>query len=220
MLDFLKRHPGKLVLGLIALAVAGVLAWIFRDRFDADRWIEYGNHLPIPVLIAAFLLLPLAGVPLTVFLVLAGMRFGVVNGMLVTTACIFFHNAAAYKLTHSTFRRRLRAWLESRGRAIPPIREDRRILYTGLFAAVSGPPYALKLYLSALADIPFKIYLWVGAPVYAIFSLIPVAAGAAATEIKPVWIIVVVAAALVLTVVVRRLMRRFESRVLGEGEEP
>ncbi|GAA5482961.1 hypothetical protein [Haloferula sargassicola] len=213
MLRFLKQHPGKAATALVILIAAAALLWAFRDRLDADRWIDFGNTLPIPVLILAFLVLPLLGVPITIFLVLAGMRFGVVNGMLISTACIFFHNVAAYKLTHGIFRRRLRAWLESRGRSIPPIRKERQVLYTGLFAAVSGPPYAFKLYLSALADIPFRVYLWVGAPIYAVFSLIPVATGAAASSIKPVWIVAVLAGAFLLTLGLRWAVNRFQRRV-------
>lgn len=213
MFRFIRRHPGKFAALVTALAAAGLLLWRFRDRLDADRWIAYGDRLPLPVLLVAFLLLPLAGVPISIFLVLAGMRFGLGMGMAVSTLCIFFHNMVAYKITHGTFRRRLRNWLEHRGRSIPPIREERRALYTGIFAAVSGPPYALKLYLLALTDVPFRIYLWVGATTYSAFSLIPVAAGAVASEVKPVWILALVAGAALLSYGVHWIVGRLGARV-------
>lgn len=216
----LQRHPGKFVAALTVVVAASVLIWAFHDDLDAKRWIDYGNTLPIPVLLAAFLVLPVLGAPISVFLILAGMRFGVVNGMFVSTLCIFFHNAVAYKITHSTFRRPLLRWLERRGRKIPPIKKERQALYTGIFAAVHGPPYVLKIYLLALADIPFRIYLWVGATVYSVFALLPVAAGATATRIEPAWLVALVVGVGVLTCGIQWLARRIEARVAERSDDP
>ena len=74
MFRIIRRHPGKVAALVTALAAAGLLLWRFHDRLDADRWIAYGDHLPLPVLLVAFLVLPLAGVPVSIFLVLAGMQ--------------------------------------------------------------------------------------------------------------------------------------------------
>lgn len=46
----------------------------------------------------------------------------------------------------------------------------------------------MKLYLLALTNIPFRIYLGVGPPVYILFCLIPVGAGSSVRTLNPVWI--------------------------------
>ncbi len=111
---------------------------------------------------------------------------------------MFFHNAAAFWATHSWFRDRLRRRIERYEYRIPSIDAKHQAWFTALFAAIHGPPYAAKLYLLALTDVSFRIYLWVGAPIYIIFSVIPVGAGSAATnfDAKLVYLLVGVSVAL------------------------
>ena len=44
----------------------------------------------------------------------------------------------------------------------------------------------MKLYLLALTNIPFRIYLGVGPPVYIHFCLIPVGAGSSVRTLNPI----------------------------------
>lgn len=170
---------------LIAIAVLGVLAWIFRDDLDRESLIALGKRLPIPVFVIAFLLTPVFGFPISILLFLAGLRLGFPWGMALATGGMFVHSIVAYFVTHGWFRDRLRARLERAGYGIPPIDRKHQAWFTALFAAFHGPPYAIKLYLLALTDVSFRIYLWVGTPVYILFALLPVGAGSAVTDLNP-----------------------------------
>lgn len=170
---------------LIAIAILGVLAWIFRDDLDRESLIALGKRLPIPVFVIAFLLTPVLGFPISILLFLAGLRLGFSWGMALATGGMFVHSIVAYFVTHGWFRDRLRARLERAGYGIPPIDRRHQAWFTALFAAFHGPPYAIKLYLLALTDVSFRIYLWVGTPVYILFALLPVGAGSAVTDLNP-----------------------------------
>lgn len=209
LLEELRRHPWKIAIVLVGVAAG---AWYFhthRENLSREAIIEFGRGLPAVWLIVLFLFLPLLGFPISIFLVLVGIRFGFAGGMAISAVVVFFHNLAAYRLAHGLFRLRVRHFMERVGYAIPPIRKEHRAWFTALFAAVHGPPYAVKLYLLALTDIPFRIYFWVGAPIYAAFCMIPVAAGSAVAELNTIWISVIVAVLVILPLAGYWLRRRF-----------
>lgn len=186
--ESLKRHRGKIAMTAGVIALAGWYAFAHRDDLNRESLAAYGKGLPVGWFVAAFLVLPLAGFPLSIFLLLAGVRFGLGGGMAVSAGGILFHHVAAYRLAHGLFRDRLRRRLENAGRAVPSIKPGHQAWLTALFAALHGPPYIAKLYLWALTDVPFRIYLWVGAPVYILFCLVPVGAGSAVMNWNPAWI--------------------------------
>lgn len=183
----------KILAGLVVAALIGWLIYAHRESLTKEEIIAYGKGLPAALFIAAFLILPLIGFPLSILLVLAGIRFGLGWGMALTTLCIFFHHAAAYWISHSYLNERLRRFAERRGHKVPAVERGNQVWFTILFASVHGPPYALKLYLLALTDIPFRIYCYIGATVYILFSLIPVGAAAAAVHVDVTWIYIGVA---------------------------
>lgn len=205
----LRRHPWKTAIALLAVAAAAWFLHAHRGGLTREAILAYGKGLPVGWFFAAFLVLPVAGFPVSVFLVLAGIRFGLGGGMAVAAGGMLFHHFAVYRLTHGLFRDRLRQRLERAGYAIPPIKTRNRVWFTALFAAIHGPPYTAKLYLLALTDIPFRIYFWVGAPVYIFFCLIPVGAGSAVMEFDAKWIYILVGVSVALLLAGYWLRRRF-----------
>jgi len=184
LVNRIRQHK-KLAVTAVLLAVLGVVLWCYRDRLDRESIVAFAEGLPVSVYLAALLLLPVVGFPITPLLAAAGIQFGFAGGMALATGAVFFHHFVAFRLTHGWFRERLRNRLARAGHAIPAIDPKHQGWFTGLFAAIHGPPYAVKLYLLALTDVPFRIYLWIGAPVYAFFCVIPVGAGSAVNTFKP-----------------------------------
>ncbi len=203
----LVRYRWQIAVTLLLAAAAAWYYFTHEEDFTRENLVAYGRGLPALWFVAVFLLLPVVGGPLTIFLVLAGVRFGFPGGMGVSAGVVFFHHFVAYRLTHGYFREPVKKWLHRRHRKIPSIPAKHRIWFTVLFASVHGPPYAMKLYLLALTDLPFRIYFWVGAPVYIAFCVIPVGAGSAVTTFDMTWIYVVLvglAAVWLLGYVIRR----------------
>lgn len=217
--DERKKRMRWLLFGILVIAL-GTLAWMHRHDLSKQALLETVNALHPAVFIAAFLVLPLLGAPISVFLVAAGIRFGLPLGSAITCGCIVFHHLVGYRIAHGSLRHRVHAWLERSGRKMPSIKMENRIWWTALFAAISGPPYAAKLYLLALTDVPFRIYLLVGAPIYMILSTPLIAAGGALGKINAVWISLIGISVACLVALTRYLKRRFSSAPVEETDQP
>ena len=213
------RHGGKLAGALLVLLLCLWFLYSQRGNLNREALESFGQGLPITWFLLAFFLLPLCGFPMSVLLVLAGIRFGLGGGMAVVTAGMLFHHYVAFHLTHGWFRNRLRAFLERLGYGIPPIQEKHRVWFTAVFAAIHGPPYFAKLDLLALTDIPFKVYLWAGASVYILFSLIPVAAGSALAHFDPRWLYLILTLGTLLTYFGFWLKRRYRETLPTEFDD-
>lgn len=215
---FLKRHWGGLV--VILLLAAGVWYLLTHHEGDLDREsiLAYGMSLPPSTVIAAFFILPLAGFPVSVLLVLIGLRFGVMWGMIIVTVGMFFHLLVVYGIAQSGMRNAMRRRIASFGYEIPPIKENHRLWFTTLFASIHGPPYAAKLYLLALTDLPFRYHCGIALPVYIGFSLLPVSAGKAVMNLNPVTVSVIVIASIALLLFGRWLTLRYTGKVTSGGD--
>ncbi len=210
------RHPWKLAFALLALAAVAWFLYTHRHDLDRETLMAYGESIHGPGFLAAFFILPLAGFPLSIFLVLAGVRFGLGGGMAAAAAAMTFHHFAAFRIAHGLFRDRVRERMEKAGYGIPPIDPKHRVWFTALFAALHGPPYVAKLYLLALTDVPFRIYFWIGAPIYIAFCAIPVGAGSAVVDFNPTWLYVLTGATALL-LLAGYLLRHRLARAMGKG---
>jgi uncharacterized membrane protein YdjX (TVP38/TMEM64 family) len=218
--ELLLRHRLKTAMVLLSLVVLIWLIHAHQDELSKEAIIGFGKEIPSGWYLLLFFLLPLVGFPVSIFLVLAGIHFGFSGGMAASTVTVFFHNFIAYRLTHGLFRDRLRAYLERNGYGIPSIDARHRVRFTVLFAAIHGPPYAAKLYLLALTDIPFRIYFFAGAPVYVLFCAIPVAIGSAATTLDMGWISFVIGGIALVTLGGYWLRRRYTETTGDSGNRP
>jgi len=213
---FLKRYWGGLVVFLLLAAGIWYLVRHHEGALDRESILAYGMSLPPAVIIGAFFVLPLLGFPVSVLLVLLGLQFGIARGMGIVTVGMFFHLLVVYGIAQSGLREKIRRRIASFGHEIPPIKENHRLWFTTLFASIHGPPYAAKLYLLALTDLPFRYHCGIALPVYIGFSLLPVSAGKAVMNLNPVMISVIIIASIALFFLARWLTRRYT----GKGTLP
>lgn len=206
-----RKHKWQWIIALLVIAAGTWLALANRESLNREAIMEYGEALPAVWLVVAFAVLPMLGFPVSILLVLLGVRFGLGHGMAVCAAGIAFHHLAAFFSVHGALRQRIRGKIRTWGHQVPEIGARNPAWFTFWFAAIHGPPYTLKIYLLALTDIPFRIYFWVGAPVYLGFSVIAIAAGAAITTFDPTWfyiLITLIAFAAIGTSLVRSRMKK------------
>ncbi|NLT71111.1 MAG: hypothetical protein GXX91_10515 [Verrucomicrobiaceae bacterium] len=205
---FCKRHWGGLV--VIVLLAVGIWYLVRHHEGEIDREaiLAYGMSLPPLLLVAAFFVLPLAGFPVSVLLVVIGLRFGIVWGMVIVAVGMFFHLLVVHGIARSGMREKMLRRIAAFGYEIPAIKESHRLWFTTLFASIHGPPYAAKLYLLALTNLPFRYHCGIALPVYIGFSLLPVSAGKAVLNLHPVAVSAIVLAALALLLLGRWLARR------------
>lgn len=217
MRAFLRRHWGGLVVILLLVGSIAYLLYRHEGELDREALIAYGMSLPPSLIIAAFFILPLVGFPVSVLLVLLGLRFGIGWGMFIVTIGMLFHHLVVYGIARSWLREKMTRRIADFGYQIPPIRESHRLWFTTIFASVHGPPYAAKLYLLALTDLPFRYYCGIGLPIYVGFSLIPVGAGTAVMDLNAATLSAIVLGGVVLLILARWLQRRYVSKEAPDG---
>lgn len=158
--------------------------------------------------------LPLLAAPISVFLVFVGMKFGLIPGLLISAAAMFFHMAATYWL--------VTLWLYRRGagRAGPfnvtlqrfAARSSR--WYAFIVMLVPGLPYALKNILLSLTGIGFRPYIFINWTAQFSMGIPLVMFGRAVIEMN----VIVLAVALVLMISIY-LMKLFLKRRFDTDEK-
>lgn len=148
-----------LALSFLALAGAAIYLLIAFDLFY--RITALVNEATPPLLFVGLMaVLPMAGVPLTLFLLFLGAKFGMVTGILILEALLPLQMAAAYVLAHAV-RRPLAYYLVNRGHyRIPVVPDHHELMFSFFFITFPGIPYAVKLYLLPLAGVKFRYCVW------------------------------------------------------------
>lgn len=175
----IKKH----VLFLIA---SGAIALVLYAGFRYDGWTWFSNqlheHTHPALILGLFAVLPVVGFPISIFLILLGLRFGPFYGVALMAAVMPIHLLASFGLSHSF----LRPWMEmiaaKRRLTIPRVPADRQLGFSFIFMAVPGLPYTMKNYLLALSGVPFRIFFPIGWGVNALLGVPFVILGGAATR--------------------------------------
>lgn len=148
----LKRMGGRLlgVLAFIAFLVALNLIGLERVKEAADA-------LPGAAAFALLVLLPLAGFPVSVLHVAAGLRFGTIPGYGWVALSIALQLLASYPLGKWLAARKPH-WVEPVARQVPSGRNHLKCIFVML---LPGAPYWLKNYSLPALGVPFlTYYLW------------------------------------------------------------
>jgi uncharacterized membrane protein YdjX (TVP38/TMEM64 family) len=132
---------------------------------------------------------------------------------------LLIHNVAAYFITRGTFREPVRDFLKRSGYATPSIPAKHRIWFTAVIAAVPGPPYFTKLYLLALTDLPFRIYVGIGAPIYILLSFVPIGVGSAVTDFNMKWVYLLTAGVVLTTILGVWLKKHYSAEQMVKSGE-
>jgi len=196
----------------VILLLVGAGFYLLRRHegaLDREAILAYGMSLPPALIIAPFFVLPLVGFPVSVLLVLIGLRFGITWGMVIVTVGMLFHHLVIFGIARSWLRGKLDRRIASFGYPIPSIQKSHRLWFTTLFASIHGPPYTAKLYVLALTDVPFRYYCGIGLPIYVGFSLLPVGAGTAVMDLNAITLSASVLGSVVLFLFARWLKRRY-----------
>lgn len=212
------RHRAKWLSFALGLVVIGVVLYFYRGQLNQESIVAFSERLPAFWVILAFLALPLCGVPIRIMLILAGFRFGFWGGMVLSGFGLLWHNVAAYYITRGSFRESVRDFLKRSGYAIPSVRAKHRIWLTAVVAAIPGPPYFTKLYLLALTDLPMRIYVGIGAPIYIALSVVPVGIGGAVVDYEAKWAYLLIFGFVLITVIGLWLRKRYAGLVNEDNE--
>ncbi len=164
-----------LSVGAALLVLTGVVYWLVvaydgaYDPIDGLKSVvshfvqvarsEDTSPLAFVVLMAA---LPILGFPISLFLVAAGLKFGLLGGLVVSAATMPFHLLAAYLLAGRLLRAPIRRLAQKVGYNPPQVPASSAGTFTFVFFALPGIPYALKNLLLPLGGVSFRLYFFTG----------------------------------------------------------
>lgn len=205
--------------GIALVAVTLVALFLFVPGLGKDKALDWVKGLPTSGFVVAFVILPLWGVPISLFLVLAGLKFGLAKGLVMAAGCMFFHNVVAYWFTHSFLKDRIKRFLKDIGYNIPHVPKRHQIWFTAAFTGIPGIPYAPKLYLLALTNIPFRIYLWIGWPIYSLSNIVYIGLAGAAVDIDWKWITLLIVVGVATLALSFWLKKRLDRKLRTEDGE-
>lgn len=148
------------ILSILLIVCGAILLYIFLYYNPTNLIYSYlESDANAYVFIILMALLPLLGLPISIFLVLVGMMFGIPGGIALTGIIMVFHLLATYYLVHSFVRPLLIRFLHDFHLHIPKLPPNGKKRLGFAFMILPGLPYSMKNYLLALAEMPFKPYM-------------------------------------------------------------
>ncbi len=166
-----SKIPLLLTVGAVLLVLAGAVCWTLCLYDPAQglkaaiselvRIVRSEDTAPIPFILM-MAVLPMVGFPISLFLVAAGLKFGLLGGLAVSAATMPLHLLVAYPLAVRLLRGPIRRLARRIGYPIPVVPENRAAVFTFVFFAIPGIPYTFKNLLLPLGGVPFRLYFFIG----------------------------------------------------------
>ena len=173
----------KILIGLAAfvLIAAGVYIFIEYELFQLIISL-INEKTPAELFIVLMIVLPMIGVPFSIFILLLAVKFGVLNGILLLEIVLPLQMLIAYFLVVSIRRPIENYLINKKHYQLPRIPQDKELIFSFLYLAFPLP-YAPKIYLLPLAGVPFRYCFWLNWAVQGTLCIPFVLAGKSAVNI-------------------------------------
>ncbi|WP_035610732.1 hypothetical protein [Haloferula sp. BvORR071] len=175
MKQFLRRHRHRLAFVLIGVMAMAMLAGWYAPEHPlavVQHWMDFAFNalrgVPLVVFVLAMALLPLVGVPVVPFYLMAGAVYVPLYGLPVTLAAGMAALLLNLLASHA-IARRMRPFVERMvarfGITMPQVGKLSAWKLVLLVRVTPGAPLIVQNYLLALAGIPLGLYVIVSLPV-------------------------------------------------------
>ncbi len=182
--SFRKKLLAGILIAAVAVCCISALYFIFHFGLVQKAASLIDRNTPAWLFLVLMIFLPLAWFPLSAFVFVLGVKFGIVCGIIILEAVMPVHILASYAIARGV-RRPLTAFLTRwKKYSIPEIPENKAALFSFLFLAVPVFPYAAKNYILPLAGAPFRYCMWMNWAVQGAVSIPFVILGKSAAEMN------------------------------------
>jgi uncharacterized membrane protein YdjX (TVP38/TMEM64 family) len=195
----------------LILGVMGAAGLYLLFRFDLYHQVTaiVNERTPAGLFILLMLVLPMVGVPMSLFLFLLGIKFGIGYGLLILEIIMPLQIFVAYWMARF-FRLPMEEYLVvKKGYQIPRIPSDRTFVFSVFFLFFPGVPYAAKIYLLPLAAVPFNYCFWLNWGIQGTLSIPFVLLGKSAADMNVILLGLTLALCLLLLVVLKWVQMRY-----------
>lgn len=196
---------------ILPLALIMVLSMVLYSMVDLGgirHWLQERNG---PVVFLLIVLLPLFGFPVSLAQILAGAKFGIGLGFLVTTISILVHMLGMYWIGNGFLRRPIASYLERHKHRLPQVPEGEQNSLAFLMTLLPGS-YALKNYLMVVGGISLRTLLWICLPVYAVRAIFGIYFGHFSADPSTFKLVTLVGNTVLITIVSAYLVKRLKKR--------
>ncbi|HEY0455047.1 MAG TPA: VTT domain-containing protein [Verrucomicrobiae bacterium] len=195
-------------LPLVLFLLVSLYVYSRFDWREIQQWLAHCNGLLVFVLI---LLLPIFGFPVSVLQILAGAKFGIGLGFLLSTLSIFVHLLAMYWVGRRALRRPIDWLLRRHNHHLPqvPGSEERSAAF--LMTLLPGS-YALKNYVMVLGGVSLRTLLWICAPVYALRAIFGIYFGHFSAQPSGLKTAILIGNTVLITAISAYLVKRLRER--------
>lgn len=210
-----------LVTGLISLAaLLGGGLYLLGDHITYAQVVTTINSDLSPLLfIVMMVVLPMIGFPISVFLLIAGIKFEILQAVLLWLFVLPLHALAGYAA--ATYLRPLLKKLLSNtlGYKVPDIPEKHEAMFSFLFLAIPGIPYAAKNYLLPLAGVSIYYCILLNCLVQGVFGLPFILLGKSGAEVNLTLFAVAVVLIICLFLVLNWLKKKYVGKKYTQDSE-
>jgi uncharacterized membrane protein YdjX (TVP38/TMEM64 family) len=206
----------------IPLALIMIVSMVLYSTVDLGgirSWLQARNG---PVVFLLIVLLPIFGFPVSLVQILAGAKFGIGLGFVVTLTSILVHLLAIYWIGNGFLRGPIASYLARHHHQLPQVPEGEQNSLAFLMTLLPGS-YALKNYLMVVGGISLRTLLWVCLPVYAVRGIFGLYFGHFSADPSTFKLVLLIGNTVLITIVsaflVRRLKRRWDGIRRAKAQE-
>ena len=175
---------------ITALVLLGTLfvgaAFLLGDHLSLEKTLALINNDLSPLLfVSLMIVLPILGFPISVFLVITGIKFGIFSAVLLWFLVLPVHallGYAAARYLSPILKKLLNNVL---GYKVPIIPAQHEAMFSLFFLAIPGIPYAAKNYLLPLAGVSVRYCVVMNCLVQSLLGLPFIILGKSGAEMNP-----------------------------------
>jgi uncharacterized membrane protein YdjX (TVP38/TMEM64 family) len=176
-----KIKTGFFLAAVAVLALAmGYLFLAYGPEQTLRFLVDQDSHTALFAVLLA--VLPVLGFPLSVLLLMAGVKMGFWWGMALFAALVPLHMLLTHLLTHTFIRGPLEYILAKYSKGMPLIARKRAVFFVVIFTGFPGLPYAVKNCFLSLSNIPLPVYLLAAWPMHVVLAAPFVGVGGSAAR--------------------------------------
>jgi len=158
---------------LAAIAALGffvLMFWLGR-RLDPETLESFRNDASPWAFFAVFAVIPMVGVPLTPFFLVAGAAYPLWVSLLGTFLGLFFNLTCSYLIARGGLAPLLTRLLARSGYTLPEPGKDRGVRFTLMLRMIPAMPNFVKNYLLGLAGVPYFVFISISMVISYLYAL-------------------------------------------------
>lgn len=184
-----RLTPRRIIIAaILAFGSAGLIYLALNGDLNTFMHTVVNEETHSAVVVILYLLLPLIGFPITLFLLLLGVKFDIMSGVLVMTGGMAFHVALSFPAANTLLRPLIEKILSKSRYRLPDYSHRRFAMPAVIFMLVPGLSYIMKNYILSLSGIPFRAYFFIAWPTQAVMG-IPVVVAGGLVQHRHLWLL-------------------------------